>query len=436
LQLIDAWEDNRRVSNWAAAIQHVTNSPTTAVAVGSSWRYWQNASAPSVIWNSLNFSDASWPNGSALFFVESSALPAAKATPLTLGPTTFYFRTRFTNTDNPTGAVLRLRPVIDDGAIFYLNGDEIFRLGMPAGAVSHGTFANRVTGNAEFEGPFEVPATGLRQGENVLAVEVHQANADSSDVVFGAELQLLTTRLVNATPGAVNSVLQDMASIPPIWINEVHPINTTGITDGAGERGPWLELFNDSAALVDLSEWSLSDSASALRKSVFPLGTIIPAKGYLLVWADGALTTSPGEIHANFQLSSTGGAVYLSQWRNGITAIADYLQYSSVANQSFGAGIDGQPINRTLLMQSTPGTPNVANPPVGVTLELTHTSSSGVILSWSTVQGKMYVVEAATNLVSGQWEMVQQFAGSGATMTITDNSVPTRAARYFRVRME
>ena len=92
------------------------------------------------------------------------------------------------NTSSTTsGAKLSLRHVIDDGAVFYRNGTEVHRFGIDPAVVVDAT--TDATGHEQFlEGPYSIPETLLRNGENVLAVEVHQAGASSSDLVFGAEL--------------------------------------------------------------------------------------------------------------------------------------------------------------------------------------------------------------------------------------------------------
>jgi hypothetical protein len=58
--------------------------------------------------------------------------------------------------------------------------------------VDYGTFASVSQGDAAniFEGPYELPAAALVAGTNLLAAEVHQANATSSDVSFAAQLFL------------------------------------------------------------------------------------------------------------------------------------------------------------------------------------------------------------------------------------------------------
>src|SRR5262249_25642212 len=148
--------------------------------------------------------DSFWSNSLALFYIEDAALPAPKNTPLpgTPGalPNTAYFRTHFAfNNPTPPNRVvnvnLQANTIIDDGAAFYLNGAEVFRLGLPdpPAVISFGTAANRSIGDAALEGPFAFPTGGLADGDNVMAVEVHQINATSSDVVFGMSLDALVT---------------------------------------------------------------------------------------------------------------------------------------------------------------------------------------------------------------------------------------------------
>jgi len=103
----------------------------------------------------------------------------------------YYFRIKFIFGGDPTGMVLRLRHIIDDGAIFYLNGQEFSRFNMASGPVVCGTTASAV-GDAFLTGPFTFPTTNLVTGTNVLAVEVHQQGSTSPDIIFGAELKAIT----------------------------------------------------------------------------------------------------------------------------------------------------------------------------------------------------------------------------------------------------
>jgi hypothetical protein len=153
--------------------------------------------------------------------VEGASLPAPKNTALTIGRTTYYFRTHFNLSGSSAGASLKINAVLDDGAIFYLNGEEIFRLGMPGGTVNYSAFASRTIGDAAFEGPFVVPGSALLAGDNVLAVEVHQASGASSDIVFGMTLESTYDVSNLYTPGAANSLRASLPAFPSLWLNEV-----------------------------------------------------------------------------------------------------------------------------------------------------------------------------------------------------------------------
>jgi len=89
-----------------------------------------------------------------------------------------------------------------------------------------------------------------------------------------------------------------------VVINEVMANNKTVVAND-GQFPAWVELYNTTAAPVNISDWSLSDSLSSPRKFIFPAGTIIPANDYLAVWLDDA-TNSPG-LHTVFSVKSRAG---------------------------------------------------------------------------------------------------------------------------------
>jgi hypothetical protein len=151
------------------------------IAIEGSWRYHDGGVDLGTAWKETSFDDASWASGPALFYDETAALPAAKNTPLTPGRITYYFRNTFQFGGNPAVTQLRLRPVIDDGAVYYLNGVEIYRQNMAAGPVDYNTLSTGVVGNASFAGPLTIPAASLVVGENVIAVEVHQGPMGGSN---------------------------------------------------------------------------------------------------------------------------------------------------------------------------------------------------------------------------------------------------------------
>ena len=361
LQLRDPAQDNNRVANWAANAQPQTNAPVLLLSITNGWRYQQTSNLDGVGWTAPAYNDAAWPSNLALLYVEEAALPAPKKTPLTLGRSTYYFRTHFNYSGDPTSVGLKLRTVLDDGAVFYLNGVEVLRLRMPTGVIGYGTFTTDFVGDAAWEGPFTIPAAALVSGDNVLAVEVHQTSLSSSDIVFGCEL---TTEPVAGsaayTPGAANSVRTTMPVFPSVWLNEVLPNNVNGATDRFGDRDPWVELYSAQTNVVSLSGFYLTDTYSNLTKWAFPAGATLTNQQCLLVWADGEpAESSAAEAHTSFRLPPNVGSVALVWSNAGRSLVLDYLNYSvASAGRSYGSYPAGSVSGRREFTVVTPGATN------------------------------------------------------------------------------
>ena len=170
---------------------HYMNDLKSLVRMTDSWRYRDNGDTFGDEWRSIGFDDSKWSEGPALLYVEQAELngPANTEINLTRGSVTYYFRRKIVSPfDNPVEADLILSLFADDGAVVHLNGDEIFRLRLPEGMIGPDTVASPKVINAVEEGPFLVPKVALLPGENIIAVEVHQEDPGSSDIVFGLSL--------------------------------------------------------------------------------------------------------------------------------------------------------------------------------------------------------------------------------------------------------
>jgi hypothetical protein len=169
-----------------------TNPPpnlTSLVAANSTWRYLDDGSDQGTEWLDDGFIDLLWPSGPGTLGYGDSGL----ATTLSFGGSsqnkhlTYYFRKSF-NVANPAAfANLRLRTVFDDGIVVYLNGAEIYRNNMPAGAVTYLTQASSTTDAGDYVEQ-TVSLANLVAGENIIAAEIHQANRTSSDIAFDLAL--------------------------------------------------------------------------------------------------------------------------------------------------------------------------------------------------------------------------------------------------------
>jgi hypothetical protein len=102
---------------------------------------------------------------------------------------------------------------------------------------------------------------------------------------------------------------QTEESESPLVINEFMASNTSTITDEAGEFEDWIELHNSTSTAIDLTGMFLTDNPLNLSKWDFPAGSIIPAGGYYILWADE--DSSQGINHTNFKLSAAGETLYL-----------------------------------------------------------------------------------------------------------------------------
>ena len=191
--------------------------------------------------------------------------------------------------------------------------------------------------------------------------------------VAGASLQLIdiaqdNSRVVNwaygvPTPGVANSVATSLPAFGPIWLNEIQTETLVGPADGAGDRDPWVELFNNSGSPASLNGYFLADNYSSnLTQWAFPAGATLAPGEYKLVWADGEPNESTAsEWHTSFRLDY-GGTVALVRMQSGQPQIVDYLTYPVPgANVSYGDFPDAQAVFRSRLFHPTAASTNLGN---------------------------------------------------------------------------
>lgn len=76
--------------------------------------------------------------------------------------------------------------------------------------------------------------------------------------------------------------------------------------------GNWIELFNDSDSEVNIGGYGLTDNSSDPFKWVFPEGTSIAAKGYLIVLLKGGESPDSGNYYSvSFDIAGAGEPLYL-----------------------------------------------------------------------------------------------------------------------------
>ncbi|MFT5410642.1 MAG: hypothetical protein ACI9NC_003375, partial [Verrucomicrobiales bacterium] len=174
----------------------------TLVAAGSSWKYLDNGSNQGITWRAPGFNDTAWASGTA----QLGYGDGDEDTTVSFGPDsgakypTTYYRHTFNATSVTNFTTLSLELLRDDGAVVYLNGDEIARSNMPAGTIGHLTNAAAVVGGGDENTffSFNIPTVSLAEGSNTLAVEIHQISGGSSDTSF--DLRLIGVQTTTADP--------------------------------------------------------------------------------------------------------------------------------------------------------------------------------------------------------------------------------------------
>lgn len=263
------------------AVTVETQKYETLIDRGSLWSYLDDGSDQSEAWREAAYDDRRWSRGRAPLGYGDPV-----ATTLSFGPRsdqkfiTTYFRKRFAVDSPELIDALKLGLRRDDGAKVYINGEEVARSNMPRRYVRYRSLAeSSIGGAAETEYvQYTLPATTLVPGVNVIAVELHQASEDSSDLLFDLSLEtvakvtervdlvLSTTRnqnvvgapdsvthtvtLQNLGPSDASSVEIDLDHLFPFGVTQDSPVVSAG--DVANDQ--WmLNLAENQTATLQVT---------------------------------------------------------------------------------------------------------------------------------------------------------------------------------------
>lgn len=139
---------------------------------------------------------------------------------------------------------------------------------------------------------------------------------------------------------------------PVLRLSEFMAANSETLADEDGDFSDWIEIENAGSIPVDLAGWSLSDSADALTRWVFP-ATNLPAGGHLLVFASNKDRRVPGALlHTDFRLSADGEYLGLFSPDGEAASEISPAFPPQVPDVSFGIGRQSQTIS--LITGDTP----------------------------------------------------------------------------------
>ncbi|HPO56049.1 MAG: T9SS type A sorting domain-containing protein [Ignavibacteriales bacterium] len=210
------------------------------------------------------------------------------------------------------------------------------------------------------------PAGSVIPAKGFLLIVTDDSDASGFGISSGGE----TVWLENASGTLIDSLVimamsetQSCSRYPDGGTAVLVDLITKGITNnrvlmnetysrGVPTDPDWIEIFNPSSASLDITGYKIYDNggqAGTKPKKLFPAGSIIPSKGFLVIVTDDADASG-------FGISSGGEKVWFED-ANGV--LIDSVQIAAMdTNQSFGRNPDGA-FAWMLLSPRTPGSSNV-----------------------------------------------------------------------------
>ena len=365
-----------RFSHWISHDLGYQDSPL--IKQGDTWKYLVSRDTPGADWTSTAYDDSGWASGpSELGYGDGdeATLVEYGGDPNNKNITT-WFR-KMINIENKSAyEAYTLKLIRDDGARVFVNGTEVLRDNMQRWSTgSYATAQGNVSGSDESTWyAFRLNPELFQNGDNAIAVEIHQADPGSSDMSFDLELlarsyergpantleekELSFRMMMDRDLTAI--MIPQTEVIEHLHINEIVASNAGGIRDEMGEHEDWIEIYNSGEETVDLAGLFLTDDLQGSGRWMFPTDkaeiTSIQAGGYILVFADNEVYEGP--LHTSFKLSKEGEEVALLQKLGEDTLVIDHLVFGSQnSDESFGRYPDGGPMFEFMTLP-TPAGPN------------------------------------------------------------------------------
>ncbi|MHA7963211.1 S-layer homology domain-containing protein [Paenibacillus sp. CAU 1782] len=291
--------------------QAAEEQPIVWMSKNAEWKYLDTGVDQGNSWQS-SYGDKDWAIGQApLGFAATTTKFGSLNTTISFGSdsrnkhTTSYFVTNL-NVDldeiNSYGQLLG-NFGIDDGAVMYVNGTEVFRAGMPEGTITYSTFATSNKSNPVLYNEIDLTAplkANLQDGDNVIAVEVHQSTLTSSDLYFDMEL----TAMLDAPPLEVSKVVVTFNGNPQtskgfVWYT---PLTSTRSDLEVVEKTGGQADFGNAQAFIGNAKTATNSIAEHVHKA--EAAGLKPDTEYffrvgdkdLNIWSEtGVFETAPAE---------------------------------------------------------------------------------------------------------------------------------------------
>ncbi|MDB4700432.1 lamin tail domain-containing protein [Akkermansiaceae bacterium] len=156
--------------------------------------------------------------------------------------------------------------------------------------------------------------------------------------------------------------IREITTAPPVILGEVlisefMASNEKTLIDGGGASPDWIEIWNPTSEVVNLSGWALSSSPEYENPWIFPR-VLLGANEYLLVFATGEEKgTEGGQLHTDFTIQKKGGSLTLLKPgdEEGFEIVSEFVSYPPQKKDvSFGYAWGGEEKEPKYLLVPTP----------------------------------------------------------------------------------
>ncbi|MCC6584574.1 MAG: hypothetical protein IT271_12795, partial [Chitinophagales bacterium] len=149
----------------------ITFANVTIIPYGSSWRYLDNGIDQGITWTATGFNDASWANGNGQLGYgdgDESTVVGYGGNAANKYVTT-YFRKNITIGSTATYLDYTLNVKRDDGIIVYIDGTEVYRNNIAAGAFNYLTLAANAADDGNTPQSVTLSLSQLPTGNHTIA---------------------------------------------------------------------------------------------------------------------------------------------------------------------------------------------------------------------------------------------------------------------------
>jgi hypothetical protein len=272
----------------------------TLINYGATWKYLDNGSNQGTAWYGVTFNDGTWISGASELgygdgdettVINGGCTPIATCSPKFI---TSYFRKSISIADKSIYTNFQFNIMRDDGVVIYVNGIEVFRNNMPTGAISYTTLATAAaTDDGNTAQTITIDGTNFVNGNNIIAVEMHQSANNSSDLTFDLEL--------------IGIGGENLVSFGSVW-----KYNDLGVNLGT----TWSATgFNDASWLSGVAQlgYGDGDEATLVGAGCTPVATCSPK--FITTYFRKSINIADVSIFSSFNLKlkrDDGAIVYVN----------------------------------------------------------------------------------------------------------------------------